>query len=670
MKKSWVYFSQYFQSDQKERYRLHLYFFRVMAVTVLALGFSYIYWRYTSSLNLAALWFAVPLVLAETYSLIDTLFFVIMMWKPARREKPVPIDGSVDVYITTYNEPLELVRLTAEAACRIEWENLNVFILDDGARHSMQEMAEELNCGYISRSEEWQGKPRHAKAGNINNALLQTSGEFILVLDADQIPHPAIIRKIIGYFDDPRLAFVQTPQYFYNLPPGDPFGSDAPLFYGPIMQGKDGWNAAFFCGSNALLRREALMQLGLTGYVQEVEKKFYQALSQIAIDLQKIQTNTPAYRNALDNFKNEIKKASQAVKKGESLETAASLVRKARANATQIISQQDIEDILSDLRTLGDSGDTASAQTGDFLSTHKNEILKKTSRLSSDESLGITPQTMDNLDFTQADEAIPVQAVATISITEDMATAMRLHAIGWHSVFHPEILAYGLAPEDLAAALSQRMRWAQGTIQVFLRENPLLKKGLSIPQKIQYFTTIYSYFSGFTSLIYLLAPIIYLFSGIPPVNAWSLEFAIRLVPFLLLNKALFNYASWGLSTWRGEQFYVALFPLWIKSIINVLTGAELKFVVTPKQRRSGNYLPLVWQQLLITSLTALACIYGLFSWLAGWNVQTTGIFVNIFWGCYNIILLSSIIKAAMYKPPLDWEARPPDFLFPDRPTGI
>ena len=66
---------------------------------------------------------------------------------------------------------------------------------------------------------------------------------------------------------------MQTPQWFYNVPPGDPFGSQAPLFYGPIQQGKDGWNAAFFCGSNAVLRREALMQLGVGQYVRELERR-------------------------------------------------------------------------------------------------------------------------------------------------------------------------------------------------------------------------------------------------------------------------------------------------------------------------------------------------------------------------------------------------------------
>src|SRR5262249_47785081 len=81
-----------------------------------------------------------------------------------------------------------------------------------------------------------------------------------------------------GYFQDPSVAFVQSDQPFYNVPPGDPYGSDASLFYGPIQQGKDGWNAAFFCGSNAVLRREALMHMGVVRYVVELEQRVKRAL--------------------------------------------------------------------------------------------------------------------------------------------------------------------------------------------------------------------------------------------------------------------------------------------------------------------------------------------------------------------------------------------------------
>lgn len=654
-------------SEAEERHQLRLRVFRIIALADLTLGFYYIVWRYTASLNMRALWFAVPLVLAETYSFIDTILFIFMMWKPPRRVAPPPLEGAaVDVYITTYNEPVELVRLTAEAATRITWPNTQVYILDDGARPAMQAMAEELGCGYITRSDEWTGKARHAKAGNVNNALLQTFGEFILILDADQIPAPQIVHRCVGYFRDPKVAFVQTPQYFYNLPPGDPFGSDAPLFYGPILQGKDGWDAAFFCGSNAILRREALMQLGLTGYVQEMEQRVRRGLSEIERDLARREADTPVQRAALHSLRPALIQARQSLKDGQPLEVVSDIVRDAVAAAQQTVAQQDMAAIAEDLRAMAAAGDKTAAQVSQFMLERLPDLAREVteSAPSGPEAVGLSLQAIEYLALTRADEAIPVMALATFSITEDMATAMRLHAMGWRSVFHPEILAYGLAPEDLGSALKQRLRWAQGTIQVFLRENPLLMKGLSFPQRLQYFTTMYSYFSGFFNLIYVLSPIVYLFTTILPVSAWSLEFAWRLVPFLLLNKLMFRYVAWGLSIWRGEQYSLALFPLWIQSVLSVLAGAKLKFVVTSKQRQTGNYLHLIRPQLLIVWLTALAIVYGLFSLVVGWNLQVEGVLVNIFWGCYNIVMLSAIVRAAVYKPPAGWEARPPPFLFP------
>jgi cellulose synthase (UDP-forming) len=247
---------------------------RLLVGANLTLGFVYLSWRYLHSVNWAVWPLALALLAAETYSYVDAWLFGLTMWRSRRRsEAPLPGEGAtVDVFITCYNEPVELVRETVRAALAIDWPH-RTYVLDDGASAEMRAMAESEGAGYVVRSDEWQGRNRHAKAGNLNNALLQTSGEFILVLDADQIPAPTILHRTLGYFRDADVAFVQTPQWFYNVPDADPLGSQAPLFYGPIQQGKDGWNAAFFCGSNAVLRREALLRLGIQRYVAELERR-------------------------------------------------------------------------------------------------------------------------------------------------------------------------------------------------------------------------------------------------------------------------------------------------------------------------------------------------------------------------------------------------------------
>jgi len=171
---------------------------------------------------------------------------------------------------------------------------------------------------------------------------------------------------------------------------------------------------------------------------------------------------------------------------------------------------------------------------------------------------------------------------------------MRLHALGWKSAFHPEILAYGLAPEDLRTALNQRLRWAQGTLQVLMRENPITKPGLSLPQRLQYLTTMLSYFDGFASLVFVLCPIVCLLTGVFPIGTPWTDFLVRFIPYLALNRIMILYVNREISARRSEQYSLALFPLWIRAVFSTLLGRTPQFVVTPKLRQSGTFLLLVW----------------------------------------------------------------------------
>jgi cellulose synthase (UDP-forming) len=634
--------------------------FRALAVATTALGIAYLLWRYSESLNTDALWFAVPLVAAETYAFVNTVFFVFMLWKPTRRVSPPPLEGgAVDVFITTYNEPVELVRLTVEAALRIDWPQLKVYVLDDGARPDMRALAALLGAGYITRGEEWTGKPRHAKAGNVNNALMTTDGEFILILDADQIPDPRIVRRTVGYFRDPALAFVQTPQHFYNMLPGDPFGADAPLFYGPIMQGKDGWNAAFFCGSNAILRREALLQLGVTEYVREMEDRFERALKALRHNVSSLYRR-PQDRPAAKVLRAALEAAHDALKSGAPLQRVSDIARQGVAAAQDVSSHQDLLAIAEELKDMAEAGDVNAGETRRYLLDHLEELPEAVRRDAS--SLGLEATAVGDLDLTRASEAQPVLPLATISVTEDMATAMRLHALGWKSAFHPEVLAYGLAPEDLRSALNQRLRWAEGTLQVLLRENPLFKRGLSFPQRIQYFTTMLSYFDGFSSLVFILSPILCLATGLAPIRTPWLEFLMWLGPYLAVNRLMYLYVARGISVWRSEQYSLALFPLWIKAVLSTALGSRLEFVVTPKRRQSGHFLWLVWPQIAVILATALAISYGVYSLVFESRGTVASVSMNVFWGGYNVAMLLPIVRAAVFRPPEGWKPRPPAFL--------
>lgn len=644
-----------FLGNMRSRLKDRTLLFRYLAEINIILGAWYIFWRFNHSINFNALWISIPLLLAELYSFIGGTMFTIGLWRPLEREvrsldqlRPslaVNDFPTVDIFITCYNEPIEIVEETARAALNIEYpvNKLRVYILDDGKSDDMRAMVQMqaiedlrspqnqveaarieneraeletrlyqlqellpntqeaddflrnvteshpavkflqtlrdvfvimndkattgisvsdrllieqkrlekeiqkkeressdlIRCRYIGRTK-IKGQPHHAKAGNINHAIFsgETHGSFILTLDADHIPKPQFLKRVLPYFysfnqwtgkyDGNRIAFVQTPQDFYNLPEGDPYGHSAHLFYGPIQQGKDGLNAAFYTGTNAILRREALLNVGL---------QYFSA--------------------ALDRDSDRI-----------------------------------------------------------------NEF---------------------NL----------IGGMSSSSITEDMNTAMRLHSAGWQSVYHNELLAKGLAPDDLVSTLKQRLRWAQGTIQVLLQENPLTKPGLSFWQRLQYFQTMYSYFSGFFTLIFICCPIIFFFTDVIPVSAYGADFAIHFSPAFIINRLTFLAATWGIPAgelWRSEQYAIALFPLFIQSVWSVFSGTPLSFQVTPKQRQSGNYLYLVVPQLTIIALNVVGMTWSLIRFMMGTLSDPWVHLVNSSWAIYNVCLLSVVVKAAVWQP--------------------
>ncbi|MEX2571461.1 MAG: glycosyltransferase family 2 protein [Gemmatimonadota bacterium] len=238
---------------------------RVTAILILAYWSYYIFWRWTGTLNLDALWFSVPLALAETWAWLTAFLLVFTAWRLNHRTAPPASDGlSVDVFITTYDEPIEVIRRTAISARAVRYPH-ETYVLDDGGRTELRMMAQELGIGYIAR----EGN-EHAKAGNLNHALGSTSGDFILQLDADHAPLPHILDRLLGFFEDGKVAFVQTPQDFYNIgsfthdidPETRRIWEEQKLFFSVIQPGKDCWNSAFFCGSCAVFRRSALDDVG------------------------------------------------------------------------------------------------------------------------------------------------------------------------------------------------------------------------------------------------------------------------------------------------------------------------------------------------------------------------------------------------------------------------
>lgn len=246
---------------------------KIVAILFVMVALWYLHWR-LGTFNPDALFFSAVFYTAEVYGFFTAILHLFMVWRLSVRESPpTPAGHTVDVFVPTYNESVDLLRKTLLAAVNMDYPH-KTWLLDDGNRPEMKSLAAELGCGYLARSDNTFGK-----AGNLNNALQASNGEFIAMFDADHAPKRDFLSKTLGYFGDPDVAFVQTPQDFYNLDsyqhrwdkPGQRLWTEQSLFFRVIQRGKDVWNAAFFCGSCAIMRRSSLDAIGgfATGTVTE-----------------------------------------------------------------------------------------------------------------------------------------------------------------------------------------------------------------------------------------------------------------------------------------------------------------------------------------------------------------------------------------------------------------
>ncbi|MCP3940008.1 MAG: glycosyltransferase [Desulfobacteraceae bacterium] len=519
------------------------------------------YWlfRVTVTLTLNGVFdyiFALILFAAETYGILIYLFGMFVNVWPVDRKSPVlPEDKgllpSVDIYIPTYNEPEEMVEITALASTQILYpkELINIYILDDGgtlqkltdpdikkaeqaqkrAEH-LKKVASDLGIFYATRDENV-----FAKAGNINEVLMscecrldedafdrvscinagieQGCGDLILVLDCDHVPARDFLEKTVGFFiDDSKLFLLQTPHHFINPDPLEKNlntfrknPSENEMFYGAIHPGLDFWNASFFCGSAAVLRRKHLME---------------------------------------------------------------------------------------------------------------------------------------------------VDGIAGNSITEDVETALDLHARGYNSAYLKKPLIIGLTPETFADFIIQRSRWAQGMIQIFILKNPLLQKGLSISQKICYLNSTMFWFFGIARIIFYLSPLMLLFFGLRIYNASISQVLAYAVPHLLGAYILSNFLFGKFRHPFFSELYETLQSIYLlPAIFSVIAKPRAPvFKVTPKSVSLGedflSHLALPFYLMLIICFAAYG--FGLVK-IINSPEMLDSILICLGWNTFNIVLLLSCLGVVWEK---------------------
>ena len=252
----------------------------VFAVVWLVIA-RYLEWRlFTTVMPAGGEWYEVGWVwfcfAVEVLALFDALILYLAFLRTSDRHAeadahedrlrslPPEQTPSVDVYIPTYNESLEVLEKTITGALCLEYANFKIWVLDDGRRPWLKAFCEAKGVGYLTRPDN-----AHAKAGNINHALTKTSADFVAIFDADFIPQRNFLIRTMGFFEDPRVGIVQVPHAFYNYDPTQSslalqkaLPDDQRFFFEAVMPSRDGWDAAFCCGSNSVTRREALRSVG------------------------------------------------------------------------------------------------------------------------------------------------------------------------------------------------------------------------------------------------------------------------------------------------------------------------------------------------------------------------------------------------------------------------
>ncbi|MEW9698205.1 glycosyltransferase family 2 protein [Paenibacillus sp. SI8] len=231
---------------------------------------TYLIWRTLFTLPPfgLALLFGIIFLVAEMIQALQSFIFYILLWKPTQHRPPrLPeIIPTVDILIATYNEPMDILQKTILACKNLEYptDKLQIWLCDDKRRPEAEKLAKQFKINYLKRSNN-----DHAKAGNLNNALQFITGELVVTLDADMLPKPEFLQKTVGFFNEENVAFVQTPQSFYNedifqynLFQQRHIPNEQDLFMQIIQSGRDRFNSAIYVGSNTIFRKSALDSIG------------------------------------------------------------------------------------------------------------------------------------------------------------------------------------------------------------------------------------------------------------------------------------------------------------------------------------------------------------------------------------------------------------------------
>jgi cellulose synthase (UDP-forming) len=486
----------------------HLRQARVFSLLTLILGVAYLSWLgrlVVTTRELPDIFFFI----AESLSFLLLCLLSYSTWHPWRcqpEKQGSPAHFPVDVLVPCCGEPLQVIKTTLRAVRRINYYPLEVYILDDGGSQAVADLARAWGFHYLSRPGE--GLPRQDyKSGNLNFGLDHSQGDLILVLDADQVPVPEILARLVPFFHQPHVGFVQSKQAFF-LPEGDPFYNSDKVFYETIQLGNDQANAVISCGSGVVYRRRALKEMG---------------------------------------------------------------------------------------------------------------------------------------------------GFANWNLLEDFTTSYELASRGWQGVYYPHALSRGLAPSTLAGVYRQRFQWCLDTMRLFFWDNPLLKSGLSWPQRAHFLIIMLSYLaSGLVFPVFYTIPLWFYWSGHACIVGNELDYGLLRGAYLLATVMMFRYLFYGKQPLRQFKMLCSLFPVHALAIVAALLyppGRKTAY-------RANNLHPLAapgswWHLTPHLGLISLHVSLPVLALLQGWG-EPRLIFFNSVFSASIIWILGDLVWAALIRP--KWRA--------------
>lgn len=449
------------------------------------IGNPLLFWLLTGSLG-----FKFLRTLHEWYHYVNVREPIAPTWQPGYAP-------TVDV-LTTFcaGEPYDMIVRTLQAMQAIRYPHTS-YLCDEADDPYLRQVCEQLGVVHVTRKIKV-----HAKAGNINNALRQATGELCVVLDPDHVPTPDFLDQVVPYFQDTKVGFVQVVQAYGNQHESLVARGAAEQtyhFYGPLLMGMNAYNTGQAIGANCTFRRIALDSIG--GHAS--------------------------------------------------------------------------------------------------------------------------------------------------GLTEDMHTAMRLHAQGWESVYLPKVLSRGLVPASLGAFYSQQLKWSRGAFDLLFRVYPRLFPRFSWRQRLHYLLLPLYFLSGVVTLIDIAVPTLALVTTTFPWRVGLGEFTLHILPFTTLTLLIRLCAQRWLREPHEAGLHLAggilrvgswwVYALgWLYAIINI----KVPYIPTPKEGRPATE----WKISLPNILTALVLI-GAAKYGRGLSLTPATQFMSVLVLFNAAILLAAVAMA-------------------------